>query len=83
MGSLKIFFLLDALAMGCEFCRKGNAFFVKYDALGLQASTGMSSQGRLVGKGKGSIAVEAVMLRLLYFAPPSIDSMPSHMPSQE
>ena len=41
----------------------------------LQASTGMSSPGRLVGKGKGSIAVEAVMLRLLHFAPPSIDSL--------
>ena len=39
----------------------------------LQASTGMSSPGRLVGKGKGSIAVEAVMLRLLLFAQPSID----------
>ena len=66
-----------------KFCCKGNAFFVKYAALGWQASTGMSSLGRLVGKGKGSIAVEAVMLRLLHFAPPSIDSMPSHMPSQE
>ena len=68
---------------GLKFCRKGSVFFEKYVALGLKASTGMSSPGRLVGNGKGSIAVEAVMLRLLHFAPPSIDSMPSHMPSQE
>ena len=60
--------------MWCEICRKGNAFFEKYDILGWQASTGMSSLGRLVGKGKGSIAVEAVMLRILPFAPPPIDS---------
>jgi hypothetical protein len=26
MGSLKIFFLLDALAMGLEFCRKNSVF---------------------------------------------------------
>ena len=61
--------------MYCKICRKGNAFFVKYDILGWQASTGMSSLGRLVGKGKGSIPVEAVMLRFLPFAPPPIDSL--------
>ena len=83
MGSLKIFFLLDADAIGRKFAAKVVLFFEKHVALGLQASTGMSSPGRLVGKGKGSIPVEAVMLRLLPFALPSIDSMPSHMPSQE
>ena len=44
-----------------------------------QASTGMSSLRRLVGKGLGSIAVEAVLKRIPN-VPPPIDSKPSHMP---
>ena len=66
-----------------EICRKGNAFFEKYDALGWQASTGMSSLGRLVGKGKGSIAVEAVMLRLFPFAQPPMRFPLTHTPALE
>jgi hypothetical protein len=38
-----------------------------------QASTGMSSPRRHVGKGMGSIAVEAVHLRFFFLEPPPID----------
>ena len=45
----------------------------------LQASTGMSSLWWHVGKGLGSIPVEAVLKVLLLETPP-IDSLPSHLP---
>ena len=38
-----------------------------------QASTAMSSLRGLVGKGMGSIAVEAVPIGFNFFAPPPID----------
>ena len=55
----------------------------------LQASTGMSSLRRHVGKGMGSIAVEAVYkvlvpltasYRFLFYVPLPIDSKLTHMP---
>jgi hypothetical protein len=39
----------------------------------LQASTGMSSLRGLVGKGMGSIAVEAVLKGFCFIIPPPID----------
>jgi len=48
-----------------------------------QASTAMSSLRRLVGKGMGSIAVEAVTIGFNFFVPPPIDSKLAHIPPQE
>ena len=43
----------------------------------------MSSLRGLVGKGMGSIAVEAVLKGFCFIVPPPIDSKPSHLPTLE